>query len=42
MHYLYNLIVIRGEHRAGLKGRGARGNFFSGGLLWRNSWRHRL
>jgi len=28
MHYLYNLIVIKGEHRAGLKGRGARGNFF--------------
>jgi len=27
--------------RAGLKGRGARGNF-TGGPLWRNSWQHRL
>jgi len=35
-YYLYCTVT-----RAGLKGRGA-GGIFTGGPIWRNSWRHRL
>jgi len=41
VHSTITHTVARQAYRAGLKGRGA-GAIFTGGPLWRNSWRHRL